>query len=115
MNESLSVEERKILAKRVIAAFDAWNLTPKERLLALDLRRRSYGTLRRYRAGRPVGVKIDRLERIRHLLAISKLLKNAAWIKTPCAAFDGKRPVDLMQSFVGLYNIRRFLEKKEMI
>lgn len=113
--------ERIELAQQIVVVFAHWRLTNIEQLLALGLRPRSIATLTAYAAGRPLGNKIDRIDRAQRLIDIHRLLhkfcpdeaKADKWMTEPNAALDGKRPIDKAASLIWIIFIHDNLLKKE--
>ncbi len=128
---SLSIDNKSIasqfyepsritLAAAVTKLFEHWQLQNKDQLLLLGLSPHAHRRLSSFRNGKPLSNTIDMIDRVGHLLAIHKNLRIMfphdrkivyGWIHYPNKVFEGKVPLDIMNSgFLGLHSVRMYLE-----
>lgn len=121
----LTEKERKQQTQLIMKLFELWNLTDKEKAIALGLSPHTQTSIYKYKTGKQdLPINTDTQDRISHLLAIHRCLRRAypfnkelayLWIKTPNTDFDNQSPFDIIhqEHFLGLYRIRKYLEIHE--
>lgn len=108
---------RLALTKLVLRLFDLWQLGVPDQLALLGC---SLGTLKKYKAGQPIGNRKDRIDRIGYLLAIHGLLRTLypardnrdivhSWVTWNNQCF-GCPPVYMMGTLEGLQKVVRYLQ-----
>ena len=113
-------EGRKALSEVVMALFERWRVGEEDQLVMLGLSGRS--DLEAYKQGAPFKANPDLLERIGHLLAIDRALKQAypaipefrnQWIKIRDVGLDQQSPLEVIrcQGMEGLRKVRHHLER----
>lgn len=121
--QTLSEHNRIRISRMLIALFDLWNLSIREQLGLLGIRKTNRSLLRRYRQGKPLANDRDKLERAAILLSIHKSLHLLfphhrelaySWMKTPNCAFKESPPVNLIDELgiMGLYIVQRHLDRQ---
>nr|WP_026280514.1 MbcA/ParS/Xre antitoxin family protein [Thioalkalivibrio sp. ALE28] len=119
---SRSPNERRALARMVTTLFEHWALDDDESLAMLGLTRAGRSCLTRYRKGEPLSAHRDMLDRVGHLLAIHKTLRQMfpherdqayRWIRTRNRAFDQRTPAEMIteHGFAGLLMVRTYLDR----
>ncbi len=109
-------EARKALMEAVLALFDRWKLSERERLHLLGFSRMPLP-----KAGEPLPQNQLPMERIGHLLAIDRALHALyaeqpelcdQWIAMYPVALDGRRPLDLMlaEGVEGMRKVRLVID-----
>ncbi len=117
---SVSVDERRALARMVMQAFENWGLETHESLAMLGLGREDAKRLVSYRKGAPLADDPEVLDRAGHILGMHKDLRllfphdreNAyRWMKAHNRAFDGRTPAEVVsaEGLQGLLRIRGYL------
>jgi len=98
-------EQVSALLEMVLRLMQAWKLDTRQQAALLGVR--SPSTIYRWKSHGAKRLRVDTLERIRHLLAIHKQLRllfyhnpdlAKAWVSTRnrASCFGGKRPVEIM-------------------
>ena len=117
--------ERKQQTQMIMALFKLWNLTDKEKAIALGLSTGTQTSIHKYKTGKQnLPLLRDTQDRIGHLFAIHKYLKRAypfdkelayQWIKTSNSDFNNSSPFDLIfdEGYLGLVKVRNYLEISE--
>lgn len=118
--ERYDVSKRRELAQLICTVFDHWAIDIATQVALLGLSPKSLDAVRRYRNGGAVALRRDRLERIGHLLAIHRKLRQlfpndelcSGWISARNRKLGGRRPIDVMlgDGFMGIVNVRLFVE-----
>lgn len=119
------IEQRKQQTQLIMKLFELWQLTDKEKAIALGLSPGTQTSIYKYKTGKQyLPSTRDTQDRIGHLLAIHKFLRRAypfdkelayQWIKTPNMDFNSRTPFDLISQngYLGLIQIRYYLEMNE--
>jgi len=106
MLQSLTLEEKIILTKNVMAMLDDWGVSHENKLLLLNLppeiKTRS---VRRFYIDRPLPDNREVYQRLEHLLGIADAIRTsyprngemaAFWLNKKNQRFDNKTPLDFM-------------------
>ncbi len=112
-------ESRKALVETVISVLERWSMTQTEQAVLLGLPDATRPP--RYRRSEPLADDPDLLERVGHLLAIHRTLKQKfpyrpewrnRWMRTPDPILDGQSPLEVVrcQGTEGLRRVRRHLD-----
>ena len=115
-------QDRRALAKMIMALMDHWDLSTEDQAVLLGLSASSRSVLGRYRRGEPIGTTRDQFERVGHLLGIHKNLRLMfpqnrdlayRWMTTRNKAFDNLTPTELIKEwgFPGLLTVRAYLDR----
>lgn len=118
---SLTTMERAHQTQMIMKLFQLWNLTTKQQAIALGLSPNTGTSIDNYKKGKFLPLYRDIQDRIGHLLAIHKNLRQIypynkelayQWITTPNADFDNQSPFDVIavEGYMGLVSIRTYLE-----
>lgn len=118
--------DRRTLAKMVTALFERWQLSTAGQAALLGLSPQQCAAVTRYRQGAPLRPDRDTHDRVGHLLAIHKNLRQLfpqnrdlayRWMSTHNKAFENHTPVELVQTwgFAGLLSIRTYLDRAQHI
>jgi len=116
--------DRCALAKMVTALFEHWHLSAADRAALLGLGPQQRAAVARYRQGVPLRPDCDTHDRVGHLLAIHKNLRQLfpqnrqlayRWMSTQNKAFENHTPVEIVQTwgFAGLLRIRTYLDRAQ--
>lgn len=110
------------ITQMVMRLFEHWRLTYEQQAMLLSLSTHTRSTIARYKRGDATLQKDrDTQDRIAHLLAIHKYLRNIfprnkelvyTWPTTPNRHFGDRSPVQVIdeEGFVGLIKVRQYLE-----
>jgi len=121
----LNKTERKQQTQMIMRLFSLWNLTDKEKAIALGLSTGTQTSIHKYKTGKQdLPLMRDIQDRVGHLLAIHKYLKRAypfdkelayQWIKTSNSDFNNLPPFNLIfnEGYLGLVKVRNYLEISE--
>jgi len=121
----LSNEERKQETEIIMQLFKLWHLTNAESATLLGLSPNTATSINNYNTGKAALPKNrDTQDRIGHLLAIHRYLKQAypynddlayRWMKTQNADFQYFTPLQIIdgEGFAGLLRIRQYLESDQ--
>lgn len=103
----------------LLRLFEAWALSTAQQAALLNVDARA---LAQYLDGRPLADDPALLVRVRHLLAIHKVLRLRynrdakvihEWLHLPCSRLQGRCPLDVMlASAEGLRSLRQHLERE---
>jgi uncharacterized protein (DUF2384 family) len=115
---------RRTLSRMIIALFDHWQLPAAEQAALLGLGPQQRAALARYRQGAPIGTDRDQRDRVGHLFAIHKSLRQLfpqnrelayRWMSTHNKAFEDMTPIELVATwgFAGLLRIRAYLDRAQ--
>ena len=121
LNENDTEQDRGTLAKMVTHAFDLWKIDTDAQLSLLGLAASNRAELSRYRKGEPLADNPDLIQRVGHLLAIHKSLRQLfpqdrdlayAWMTQINRAFDHRTPVGVIreQGLPGLQAVHTYLD-----
>lgn len=114
--------ERVVLAKAIMRAFEEWGLANADRQVLLGLGVHGRATLGRYAKGQPLSNTRDLLDRVGHLLGIYKGLQllypenpeiRSGWLSSPNRRFGGRTPVEVVgeRGFSGLLMIHGEIDR----
>ena len=118
-------EQRTHQTQIIMKLFELWDLTDKEKAIALGLSPDTQTSIHKYKTGKQnLPSARDTQDRISHLLAIHKFLRRAypfnkelayQWIKTPNTDFNNHAPFNLIsiKGYLGLIQVRYYLEMNE--
>lgn len=122
---SLSNEERQQETEMIMQLFKHWQLTSAECAILLGLSPNTGTSIHSYNTGKATLPKYrDTQDRVGHLLAIHRYLKQAypfnddlayRWMKTRNADFKYFTPLQIIdgEGFAGLLRIRQYLESDQ--
>ena len=118
--------DRRTLAKMITTLFEHWQLSTADQAALLGLGPQQRAAVARYRQGAPLRPDRDTRDRVGHLLAIHKSLRQLfpqnrqlayRWMSTQNKAFENRTPVEIVQTwgFAGLLRIRTYLDRAQHI